>query len=65
MIVNDFASSQVRRYDAVSLSICFLKKSTPELIPLFRLGEHQLVVNGRDSIINNNIHPVTITPELY
>lgn len=46
------------------LSISFLQKSTPEFIPFSGLGEHQLVVEGGNAVINNNVHPVTITPEL-
>ena len=46
------------------LGVGLLQQGTPELVPLGRLGEHQLVVEGGDAVVNDNIHPVAIAPEL-
>lgn len=47
-----------------SLGIGLLQQSAPELIPLSRLSEDQLVVEGWDAVVNDNINPVSIAPEL-
>ena len=46
------------------LGVGLLQQGAPELIPLGGLGEHQLVVEGGDAVIDDNIHPVAIAPEL-
>lgn len=46
------------------LSISFFQKSAPEFIPFSWFGEHQLVVGGGNAVIDNDIHPVAIMPEL-
>ena len=46
------------------LGVGLLQQGAPELIPLGGLGEHQLVVEGGDAVVNDNIHPVAIAPEL-
>lgn len=48
-----------------SLGVGLLQQSAPELVPLCRLGEHQLVVDGRDAVVNDNINPVAVAPELH
>ena len=46
------------------LGVGLLQQGAPELIPLGGLGEHQLVVEGGDAVVDDNIHPVAIAPEL-
>ena len=47
-----------------SLGIGLLQQGAPELVPLGGLSEDQLVVEGRDAVVNDDIDPVAITPEL-
>jgi len=46
------------------LGVGLLQQGAPELVPLGRLGEHQLVVEGGDAVVDDNVHPVAIAPEL-
>lgn len=47
-----------------SLGVGFLQQGAPELVPLRGLGEHQLVVEGWDAVVNDDVDPVAIAPEL-
>ena len=47
-----------------SLGVGLLQQGAPELVPLGRLGEHQLVVEGGDAVVDDNINPVAIAPKL-
>ncbi len=47
-----------------SLGVGLLQQGAPELVPLSRLREDQLVVEGWDAVVNDDIDPVAITPEL-
>lgn len=47
-----------------SLGIGLLQQGAPKFVPLCRLGEHQLVVEGGDAVINDHIRPVAIAPKL-
>lgn len=47
-----------------SLGIGLLQQGAPELVPLSGLSEDQLVVEGRDTVVNDDIDPVAIAPEL-
>lgn len=51
-------------FSAHSLGVGLLQQGAPELISLSRLGEDQLVVESGDAVINDDVHPVSITPEL-
>lgn len=47
-----------------SLGVSLLQQGAPELVPLSGLSEDQLVVEGWDAVVNDDVHPVAITPEL-
>lgn len=46
------------------LCISFFEKCAPELVLSERFGENQLVVEGGEAVVHNDIDPFPITPEL-
>ena len=53
-----------KKYSVHWLGIGLLQQGAPELVPLGGLGEDQLVVEGRDAVVDDDVDPVAITPEL-
>lgn len=46
------------------LGIGLLKQGTPELIAFLRVQKEELSIFSGETIINNNIHPLSILPDL-
>lgn len=46
------------------LRIGLLQKCAPVLVLSERLGEHQTVVAGGETVVHKHVHPFTVTPEL-
>ena len=46
------------------LGVRFLKEGAPVLILPEGFGEHQLVVEGGDAVVNDHVDPFAVAPEL-
>lgn len=49
---------------AFLLGICFLQQRDPKLIFIFRVDRHQPIVDSWQVVIDDNIHPLSKSPEL-
>ena len=46
------------------LGVRFLQEGAPVLILPEGFGEHQLVVEGGDAVVNDHVDPFAVAPEL-
>lgn len=57
-------ASRSRRREPHSLGIGFLQQCAPELIVVSRVEEDQAVPEGGQAVIDHDIQPLTVLPEL-